>query len=124
MARQIGRDVEAKRREADAEFDRERWRALDGETNGMEHTENLLRARAAELRTQRSGPTYKPQPKPSDVLRGQWWQFQQRQPELVSSVYSDGLVYFGDDPSRSTHEVAMLTCSDWHYLGDGPEPAR
>lgn len=128
MAKQIDGDVEVKRREADAEPDRECWRALDGEADGMEHAAKLLRTRAAELRQQRSEPTYKPQPKPAEAKAGQWWSFRDVEPERVTVTlpfpHESGMrVFFNDVDWEYSPEDEMLSSSDWHYLGDGSEPA-
>jgi hypothetical protein len=88
-----------------------------------------LRERAAELRAQRSEPTYKPQPKPAEVRAGQWWMFEGDVTRVLGrcdpDVRRNDVVLPRDRGGLAEMQSArhMLSSSLWLYLGDGPLPA-
>lgn len=96
-----------------------------GVSEGIRIARVSLGKRAAELRAQRSGPTYKLQPKPAEVRAGQWWAFRDKDPEKVTSVESVGAAncVFFNDIDWEYSPVEEMRSADWHYYGDGPEPA-
>lgn len=110
---------------------RELEQLFAGAMTGYSKSAERLRERAAELRQQRNGTTYKPQTKPAAVGSGQWWSVDDRPAMRVKLVFrSDGQNWatFGDGidwhPSAATE--AMMSNGRWRYHGDGerPEPAR
>jgi hypothetical protein len=89
-----------------------------------------LKERAAELRAQRSGSTYKPLAKPESVDARQWWAYRYGDGaldvpgrlEVIADRVANGRTESG---TRWTAiHLDMLTDPNWLYLGDGPEPAR
>ena len=88
---------------------------------------DLLRERAAELRQQRSGPTYEPQPKPAEAKAGQWWMRmfgdQPGNPGRIVSVHGDSAVHHTQDGYVwGSQTSCLLSDPNYAYLGDGPEP--
>lgn len=98
-----------------------------GHGDGLRAAAAALLARAGEIRQQRSGPTYKPQPKPAEVKAGQWWMFRGNEPERITSIeeHEHGArAFFSDLDYEYTPVSRLLDNYLFEYLGDGREPAR
>jgi hypothetical protein len=96
----------------------------DGCADGFARAAGRLRERAAELRAQSSGPTYKPQPKPTRARVRQWWSYDGLPPKRIAKTSTLA------GKTTQTHavfelcsdEADMLTDPRWRYLGDGERP--
>lgn len=128
LAEKLSARAEARRKSArSVVMDDDREGRLDAEASGLDESVSLLGDRAAELRAQRTGPTYKPQPKPAEVRAGQWWidgfEDEPPKPLRVAELGTSCATLRRDGYSMSIDFESMLYRVRWTYLGDGPLPA-
>jgi hypothetical protein len=100
-----------------------------GVMTGYQKSAERLRRRAAELRQQRSGPVYKPQPKPAEVKVWQWWSiYNDGVPHRVMSLWTNERWTYARFTGEGVEPVdcntdAMLRHREFVYFGDGELPA-
>lgn len=130
MADEFDGRVDLLQEKINEETDHEARIQLGSFADGLWSAAERLRERAVEVRAlrERGIQTYKPQPKPAEAKAGQWWQYLRgssvESPGRIlrfCDCYAVGTNTDGGEWEARTSELHQY--DEWHYLGDGPEPA-